>query len=187
MITLPLGYNKYAFRSSLTMDQPLILRYTPTKQDYTNVLRLFFFQRTSTRVSLGFLALAFGLIVYTITSQGSPLSPFELVWLLLPPLFVAYVLFFQPSRMASRAMQNEQLAAEATWEVSDRGVKISNRFGEIQMDWDNLQKLVTAKDYYLLLSQINKNAFRFIPKRAFSSPQETERFLAFMGKNLPST
>jgi hypothetical protein len=167
------------------MDHPLILRYTPTKQDYANVLRLFFFQRTSTRVSLGFLALAFGLIIYTIASQGSPPSIYELVWLLLPPLFVAYVFFFQPSRMASRAIQNEQLAAEATWEVSDAGVKITNRFGEIQMDWDNLQKLVTTKEYYLLLSKINKNAFRFMPKRAFTSPQETEQFMAFVGKYLP--
>jgi hypothetical protein len=169
------------------MDQPIILRFTPTKQDYANVLRLFFFQRTSTRVSLGFLALAFALIVYTVAAQRTPPTLFELVWLFVPPLFVAYVLFFQPSRMASRAIQNEQLASEATWEVSDSGVKISSRFGETQLDWDTLHKLVNTKQYYLLLSKVNKNAFRFIPKRALTSSQETERFLAIMGKYLTST
>ncbi len=167
------------------MDQNLTLRFTPTKQDYSNVLRLFFMLRTSTRVSLGFLALAFGLIIYTIASQGTPPSIFQLVWLLLPPLFVAYVLFIQPSRMASQAMQNEQLATEATWEVSDGGVKISSRFGETQMDWDSLQKLVTTKEYYLLLSKTNKNAFRFMPKRALGTSQETEQFLALVRKYLP--
>ncbi len=167
------------------MDQPLTLRFTPTRQDYANVLRLFFFQRTSTRVSVGFLVFAFGLIIYTIVAQKSPPTIFELVWLLLPPLFVAYVFFVQPSRMASQAIQNEQLAAEATWEVSDNGVKISSRFGETQMDWDTLQKLVSTRDYYLLLSKVNKNAFRFMPKRAFGSHQEHEQFLVLVGKYLP--
>ncbi len=167
------------------MEQPLTLRFTPTKQDYARVLRLFFFQRTSTRVSFGFLVFAFGLIIYTIFAQGSPPTLFELAWLILPPFFVAYVFFIQPSRMANQAIQNEQLATEATWEVGDNGVKISSRFGETQMDWETLQKLVSTRDYYLLLSKVNKNAFRFMPKRAFSSTQETEQFLALVGKYLP--
>ncbi len=167
------------------MDQPLTLHFTPNKQDYANVLRLFFFQRNSTRVSLVFLAIAFGLIIYTVVAQGTPPTLFELVWLLLPPLFVAYVFFIQPSRMANQAIQNEQLATEATWEVSDNGVKISSRFGETQMNWDTLQKLVTTREYYLLLSKVNKNAFRFMPKRAFATGRETEQFLALVGKYLP--
>jgi hypothetical protein len=167
------------------MSQPITLRFTPNQQDYAKVLRLFFWQRTGTRASLIFLAIAFGLICYVIASQSSPPTIFELIWLILPPLFVIFILFIQPSRMASQAVRNEQLVTEATWEVSDRGVELSSRFGSTHMDWDSLNKLVTTKEYYLLLSKINKNAFRFLPRRAFTSSQEQDIFLQLVGKYLP--
>ncbi len=136
------------------MSQSITVRFSPNQQDYAKVLRLFFWQRTGTRVSLIFLAIAFGLICYVVASQGSPPTIFELIWLFLPPLFVIFVLFIQPSRMANEAVRNEQLVTEATWEVSDSGVEISSRFGSTHMDWESLGKLVTTKEYYLLLSKI---------------------------------
>jgi hypothetical protein len=166
------------------MSQSITVRFTPNQQDYAKVLRLFFWQRTGTRVSLIFLAIAFGLICYVVASQGSPPTIFELIWLFLPPLFVIFVLFIQPSRMANEAVRNEQLVTEATWEVSDSGVEISSRFGSTHMDWESLDKLVTTKEYYLLLSKINKNAFRFLPSRAFTSSQEQDVFLELVGKYL---
>ncbi len=167
------------------MSTPVTLHFTPHKQDYTKVLRLFFFMRTSTLVSLGFLVIAFGLICYTVATQGTPPTLFEVAWLLLPPLFVAYVFFIQPSRMASQAAKNEQLVAETTWEVSENGVEISSTFGSTHMDWPNLQRLVTTKEYYLLLSKVNKNAFRFLPLRAFTTPEEKEQFLSLVRNYLP--
>jgi hypothetical protein len=44
----------------------------------------------------------------------------------------------------NQAMQNEQLAAETTWEVSDAGVQISNRFGSYLLEWGSLNRLVTT-------------------------------------------
>jgi len=167
------------------MSQSVTLRFTPNQQDYAKVLRLFFWQRTGTRISLALLVIAFGLIIYVVTTQGSPLTIFELIWLFLPPLFVIYVFFIQPSRMASQAVKNEQLVTEATWVVSDNGVELTSRFGSTHMDWESLSKLVTTKEYYLLLSKINKNAFRFLPRRVFTSTQEQDNFLVLVGKYLP--
>ena len=166
------------------MSEPLIMQFTPSQQDYAKVLRLFFFRRTSTQVSLGFLAIAFGLICYTVLTQGTAPSFFELIWLLLPPLFVAYVFFIQPSRMASRVIKDDQLAAETTLEVSDAGVKISNSFTSALLEWNNLQKLVVTKEYYLLLIKVNKNSFRFLPLRAFKTAQEKERFQSLVQQHL---
>jgi hypothetical protein len=77
------------------------------------------------------------------------------------------------------------LVTEATWQVSEGGVVISSRFGSTEMEWDNLSKLVITKEYYLLLSKVNKNAFRFLPLRAFSSPPEKEEFLQLVGNHIP--
>jgi hypothetical protein len=167
------------------MSPSMNISFTPNKKDYARVLRLFLWHRTLTRVSLVVLAVAFGLICYAVITRGSIPSFFELVWLLLPPLFVGYIFYLQPNRMASQAVLNEQLVTEATWQVSDSGVEITSRFGSSLMGWETLSKLVITKEYYLLLSKVNRNAFRFLPLRAFSSPQEQAEFLKLVGKYIP--
>lgn len=169
------------------MVQLITLHFTPAKQDYVNVLRQFFIRRTLIRIALGILALLFGLACYSLIRHGTPPDIFELVWVFLPPLYVVYTFFVQPARMASRAIQNEQLVADATWEMSDGGVTISTRFGSTSLAWDSLARLVTTREYYLLLSKANRNAFRFIPKRAFSSLDEHESFLALIRQHLRIT
>jgi hypothetical protein len=166
------------------MSRPITIRFTPNQRDYSKVLRLFLWQRTLTRVSMAVLAFAFGLICYVVITRGTTPNFFELVWLLLPPFFAAYIFWLQPNRMANQAVLNEQLVSKATWQVSDSGVVISSYYGSTEMEWDNLSKLVVTKEYYLLLSKVNKNAFRFLPMRAFNSPQEKEEFLQLVGNHI---
>jgi len=162
----------------------LILRYTPTQQDYAYVVRYFNLQRTGTKISLILLGLAFLLAIFVVASKGSSVTVYELIWLFLPPLFVIYACIIQPASLAKKAAQNEKLVTEATWELSDAGVQITSRFNSTLLEWGNLNKLVTSKDYYLLLSKTNKNAFRFLPRRAFNSPQEEEQFLELVEHNI---
>lgn len=166
------------------MSQMISVNFTPIEKDYSRVLRLFLWQRILTRVSIVVLAFAFGMICYVVIARGSLPTFFEFVWLLLPPLFVVYIFYFQPRRMASRAVLNEQLVTEATWRVNESGVEISSRFGSTHLEWETLNKLVITKDYFLLLSKVNKNAFRFLPVRAFSSAQQREDFLQLVREYL---
>ncbi len=166
------------------MVQPIKVSYTPTQEDFAKVLRLFFIRRISTIISLAVMAVAFGMIIYYVISKGTTPSLFELVWLLLPPLFVVYIIFIQPSRSANRVAQNEQLLAESTWEVNQSGLTISDRFGSTSMGWDILIKIVDTQEYYLLYNKVNRNTFRFIPKRAFSSTNEQDSFLAYIKSHL---
>ena len=166
------------------MNQSVTLHYTPTQQDYARVLRLFFWNRTSTKVSLVALAIAFGLILYVIVSSGGTPSVFEWIWLLLPPAFVGFIFFIQPGRVARQAVQNERLVAETTWMVSDSGVEISTRFNSSVLEWESLESLYVTRDYYLLLSRVNKNAFRFIPRRAFISSEVQGDFLQIMESHI---
>ena len=169
------------------MSQPITVHYTPSKQDYATVLRLFYWTRSGTKVSLVVLAIAFGLMVYLVASSGTTPTIFELIWLILPPLFVTFVFISQPARIARKAAENEQLIAEATWEVSDEGVRISSRFGSTNLDWGSLARMISTRDYYLLISRSNKNAFRFLPRRAFSSDQEQNNFLQIIEEKLSAS
>ncbi len=88
-------------------------------------------------------------------------------------------------RLSNQAAQNEQLTTEVTWEVKEEGVHISSHFGASLMEWDSLKSLLATKSYFLLLSKANKNAFRFIPRRAFQSPQEEGFFLELVRNHIP--
>jgi len=168
------------------MVQSLTLKYTPNQRDYASVMRLFFWQRKGTKISLVLVIIAFGVIGFMLIAKGSPPTFFELIWLLLPPFFVLYSFYIQPSRLASKAAADEQLVTEATWVVDDDGVRISSRFGSTDLPWTALKKLATTREYYLLLSNTNDNAFRFLPRRAFTSPTEEELFLQLAADHLPS-
>ena len=167
------------------MDPKITVRYIPVQQDYANVLRLFFLKRTGTRISLAFLVIAFVLIIFALIQKGSTPTIFELIWLLLPPLFVIFVIIIQPNRIARQAAKNEQLVTETTWIVSDEGVQISSQFGSTHLGWDALNRLAITKEYYLLLFKDNKTAFRFLPRRAFTSPDQEDMFLKLVAEHLP--
>jgi len=160
------------------------MHYTPNRQDYAAVLRIFFWQRIGTKISLAILAIAFGLILYVVFIQGTPPTIFELVWLFLPPFFVIFTFYIQPARLANQAAQNEQLVTEATWELSELGVQITSRFNSSLMEWSSIRNLLTTRDYYLLLNKKNQNSFRFLPRRAFTSPEQEKLFLEMVQKYL---
>jgi len=166
------------------MVQSVTLKYTPSQQDYAQAIRLFMMKRTANRISLGFLVIAFAIVVLSISTQATPITIFELIWLLFPPLFIIYIIIIQPNRMAKQAMTNEHLAAETTWEVSDSGVQISTSFDSALFEWDALARLITNKDYYLLLFKKNKNTFRFLPQRSFTSAEDQDSFLQLMTSHL---
>ena len=89
--------------------------------------------------------------------------------------------------MLNKAAQNEQLMSEATWEVSKSGIQITNSSGSNSLEWESLSKLVITKDYLLFISKNNKNAFRFLPRRAFASPQEEEIFIELARQKIPKS
>jgi hypothetical protein len=166
------------------MPQSVTLKYTPNQQDYAQVLRLIMLRSTVNQILIGFLVLGFVFILFNIISQATPITLITLIWLLLPPLFIIYIIFFQPTRMAKQYMKNEQLSAEYTWEVGDAGVQISNSFGSNQLEWDTLSRLLPAKDYYLLYIKKSRYAPRFLPRRSFTSKEEEDTFLQLMASHL---
>jgi hypothetical protein len=166
------------------MTQSVTVKYTPTQQDYARVLRLFLVRNTVNRIMLGFLVVAFGFVVFNMLAQTTPVTPFEIIWLLFPPLFIIYILVVQPNRMGKQYMADEKMAAERTWEVSDANVQITTSFKPELFEWDMFSKLVTYQDYYLLMFKKNKNNFRFLPRRSFTSPEEQDAFLQLMSSHL---
>jgi hypothetical protein len=102
-------------------------------------------------------------------------------------VFVTYIFFMQPRRIAAQAAQNERLMADVSWHVTPSGVEISSTFESVLLDWPSLAKLAQAGEYYLLLSKARKNAFRFLPRRVFANPQEEDEFCQLVQEYIPIT
>ncbi len=166
------------------MSESLRVSYTPTQDDYTRALRLFFLQWTGMRIIIGFLVVFLGLTIYRVATQGDAPNIFEVIWLLLPPVFILFIFLVQPRSIARRAVANEQLRAETTWELGEPGLEISTVFGSKHLDWVDLRKLVPTKDYYLVLLRTNRNTFLFMPRRAFATPEEQENFSQLIAAHL---
>jgi hypothetical protein len=166
------------------MAQSVTLKYTPTQEDYAQVLRLIMLRSIVNQILMGFLVIGFIFILFNMVSQATPITLVAVIWLLLPPLFIIYIIFIQPNRMAKKYIMNEQLVAECTWEVGDAGVQISTSFGSTQYEWDNLSKLVTSKEYYLLHIKKSRYAPRFLPRRSFASAEDQDTFLQLMASHL---
>lgn len=167
------------------MNQSVTVHYTPTKKDYTHVLRLFIFHFTGTRISVVFLVVAFGLIIFSLASKAVAPSVFEIIWVLLPPLIAVFMFIIQPSRYATQAMADKHLAAETTWDVSSSGVEICTQYDSTRLEWSSLDKLLTYKDYYLLLMKTHRNVPLFLPRRAFNNGEQQKLFLHLMASHLP--
>ncbi len=165
------------------MAQSVSIKFTPTQQDYARVLRLFLVRNTINRLMLGFLVVAFGFVVFNMLAQSTPVTFFEIIWLLFPPLFIIYILVVQPNRMGKQYMADEKMAAETTWEVNEAGVQMSTSFNSTLFEWEILSKLVTYPDYYLLTFK-KKNTFRFLPRRSFTSTEDHDAFLQLMTSHL---
>jgi hypothetical protein len=168
------------------MSPSVTVKYTPTQQDYARVLRLFLVRNTVNRIMLGFLVVAFGFVVLNMLAQTTPVTLFEIIWLLAPPVFIIYILVVQPNRMGKQYMADEKMAAERTWIVSDENVQITTSFKPELFEWDMLSRLVTYQEYYLLMFKKSKNNFRFLPRRAFTTSEEQDAFLQLMSGHLSS-
>jgi hypothetical protein len=168
------------------MSPSVTVKYTPTQQDYARVLRLFLVRNTVNRIMLGFLVVAFGFVVLNMLAQTTPVTGFEIIWLLFPPVFIIYILVVQPNRMGKQYMADEKMAAERTWIVSDENVQITTSFKPELFEWDMLSRLVTYQEYYLLMFKKSKNNFRFLPRRAFTTSEEQDAFLQLMSGHLSS-
>ena len=112
-----------------------------------------------------------------------------MLWLIVvvAPLFAAFAVFiWQPYRMKRQAEKEEQLRSEMIWEVDDTQVVITTSLAAAKMDWQVFRQVIETKTDFLLCMAASKHMVRFVPKRAFESPEQEEAFRALVRSKLPA-
>ncbi len=99
---------------------------------------------------------------------------------------LAYSYFAEPIRIANRRSQNEAQHAQVLLEISEEGVQIKNADMDIKYLWHYFNRAVITEDFYFLVYTGNRDAYYFIPRRAFASEAEERSFRAILETHLPN-
>ncbi len=153
------------------MAEDITVEFTPTPQDYVNTYRMLQFRSTFSRITYGLLVL-FGLCLFgTLLLPGSSNAR---MWPIVIGIiiFVGLAVWLPAYNIGRRAKGNEHLLAPTTWQFNDEQLSVHNQFTDARYDWAFFQGLVENKEYFFLRHSSNKRLYNFIPKRAFTSPEQ---------------
>ncbi len=167
------------------MAEPITLSYTLTLQDYQKAARVLAMKRGSLWVSVGMMVLAEGCLIYTLLASSEPVSLLSWLFLLFPPVLLAGLYLGLPYWSTRHVKGNERLLAETTWDLSDDGVVMKNRFAQSKLDWGSFGALSEDRDFFFLQLSGNKRLHHFVPKRALPTPEQQAQFREFVMQHLP--
>jgi hypothetical protein len=97
---------------------------------------------------------------------------------------VALFLIAAPIVIASQAAKNKTLMSEMRWAASDAGLQVAGANTDTLLNWSLFNQVIETKNYFLLIFRQRRKLFQMIPKRAFASPQDEERFRAMSKREI---
>jgi hypothetical protein len=159
--------------------------FTPTPQDYQKVLRTYYLSDRR----LWILVFLFGLPevccnIYYIAANGLKNSILPILLLLLLPAFLLYMLVFTPWSYAQRVKNDERLRAKTTWIVSDEQIFVKNEYSESKLPWDQYDRVIESRAYYLFFAQGQRGLTQMLPKRAFFTVDQELKFQKMVFKKV---
>ncbi len=167
------------------MAEPIALRFTPTEQDYVRAARALSMKRGSLWISVGMMVLLEGCLLATLLTSSGPVPLESWLFLLFPPLMLGALFFGLPYWSARHTKGNERALAETTWDMTDDGVVMKNRFAESKLDWGSFSGLSENRDFFFLQLAANKRLYHFIPKRALPGAEQLAQFRLFVTQHIP--
>jgi hypothetical protein len=89
----------------------------------------------------------------------------------------------------ARQLAGQLLSTLIRWEISLEGITITSSSVDVllaseHLDWQTFERALVSPQYYFLVQKHSRGSYRFLPRRAFSQPDEEERFRGFLQENL---
>jgi hypothetical protein len=166
----------------------LSFKYTLTEGDYARAWRI---HSAASRLYIVFWLVIGGFIAVLLLdpilaiSEGEPLAEAALRVFLPVAVFTALVWFSFSWRPRYLARQSRYRGLELDVTASDTGIALSNELVRSEISWDAYTQAVEKPDMFLLYT--GRLMFYPVPKRAFASPQDVERFRALIRTHVPRT
>lgn len=157
------------------MTDSMIFTFTPNRSDYIRTMRIFSARNRSVNTILITVVVIILLIIISISMLDTfPVGGIVFLGLLF--FYLTAMFFLNPASVADKAANDERLCCETLWDVSEDKVTVRNKFAETSCDWGTFGEVYESNEYFMLAYKVNKYMFQFIPKRAFTSPEQLEQF-----------
>ncbi len=161
----------------------LTLKFKPDYDDYLNASQAATFNRPTIVlvVLMGIVSIA------TILALGLGWLSVEnerLLLYLLPPMMFIFFLLYTPINLRRAAKKVAKEGLEFEWRVNNAGISVVKGEKTTKYNWESFSLAEESDGYYLLFSRANRSEYIFIPKAAFTEPDEEKAFRELVTEHL---
>ncbi len=158
------------------MDEPITFIFIPTEKDYSKTLWALSYRNTRTAIVIGIWVVLTALALWAFFrgELGSGFFPGGIFLLALVVFILTFLL--TPLRARLQVRKNPGYTNPVTWQMDDNEIIVKNGDVESKFSWNTFSRIREIPDYYLFIFASYPRMYQFIPKRAFSSPEQEEKF-----------
>jgi hypothetical protein len=168
---------------------PLTIRYTPEAKDYVRASRELAKNTTSFKIMAAILIVAMlvSLVILLVPSVGDQSwKNIALVFFIVGVFYVVYFFAIIPFQLKSAYKKNEHLQVQREFTLKDEGLGVKVGGEGTELKWENLSRVIDAKDFYLMVYKGTQKLYFFIPERAFDEHLTQEAFVDYLkAKSIP--
>lgn len=164
-------------------ESPLTIRYTPEADDYVHASRALAKSSKSFIIMAVLLILSIiaGVVVLLIPNIENPgWKNSALILLVVGVFYIFYYFLVIPFQLRRAYKKQQHLKVEREIVLKDEDVSIKIGEGGIDLKLVNLEKVIFAKELYLMVFKDKQNLYFYIPERAFNQDVTKDTFLAYL-------
>jgi hypothetical protein len=160
--------------------------FTPAPEDITRGLRAYAAKQPRNWVLLGVTAVAAVVLIGQLVPDSyDQYAPYGIFAGIIFVMYAGFIFLVNPLREGRRFGQSSTAQLEQVWTTSAYGLSVSvqapdGRTGSKLIPWEKFKGVHQIWSYFLLQEVDSSAAVHIIPKRAFSSDKQRERFWALV-------
>ena len=161
----------------------LKLKFHPTYEDYLSVNKATTFNKPSL-ILLGLMGI---MTVYTLTGLAVGwinVDPSLLVLYLLPPGMFIVFLIYTPFNLRKKAREMADQNLTVHWDIDADGIRVEQDGEQNFHQWETLAVTQELDDHYIIFFKANRSKYIFLPKKAFSDPENEKHFREWLTEKI---
>lgn len=161
----------------------LKIKFHPTYEDYLSVNKATTFNKPSL-ILLGLMGI---MTIYTLTGLAVGwinVDPSLIVLYLLPPGMFIVFLIYTPFNLRKKAREMADRDLTVHWDINVDGIKVEQDGEQNTYQWDTMGVTQELDDHYIIFFKANRSKYIFLPKKAFSEPEDEKHFREWLTKKI---
>jgi hypothetical protein len=167
--------------------EPIQLHFTPTTGDIVRSSQRLQLESFKQPGAVGSILLLLGVVSCVIAGaiiNPGPNSFLTTVIAVVSVLVIVVIFWASPYGVARRLGKQMEAGGDVTYEFSDDHFLAKDSTGELKQQWSVYHSVIVTEDFYILIFTLNKIGGRFVPRRAFESPEQEAAFRELLARKL---